>query len=146
MDKILLALGYVWALPHTIVGFVLMLWYIPHRVEWRDGCLECIISRDQLIGGKWVGAQTHGWIIFYRDAEQQARGDLSVHERVHVKQGWIGGPLYIIAYGVHFLWNWQAKRMHWQDAYRNIWFEKAAYKEQAEYKDSKAKPAYWGHR
>lgn len=140
-------LGYILATPQSLIGGLLLFWYRPKNLRWRDGCLEGI-SRTTLIGGKWVGAQTHGWIIFFRDTESQERGDLSVHERVHVTQAFTWGPLYPIAYGLHWLWLFLFRKMDWKTAYRNIVFERTAYATQAEYKQTEKmlKPSFWGHR
>ena len=134
--------GYLWALPHTLVGLVLMLWYRPESWHLRDGCLEAISSRD-LIGGPWVGAQTHGWIVFYRDQDMYLRKSLRIHERCHVAQGLVGGPLYMLAYGIHFLWLWKVKGLEWKAAYRNIVFEAQAYRIEGEYIEGN-RPGAWG--
>lgn len=127
--------GYVWALPNTLIGLVLLCtWYFPRRIAWRDGCLEVIPHRS-LIGAPWVGAQTWGWVIFARDEDQAARADLMVHERVHVVQAFVLGPIFLLAWGLHWIWRWVVLLWRfglggeeWKDAYYGVWAEKMAYK------------------
>jgi hypothetical protein len=121
-------LGYAWALPHTILGLVLALWYWPSHWRWSEGALEAVSSKP-LLGGRWVAGQTWGWLIFYRDLEQWVEPGIRVHERVHVTQALVGGPLYPVAYVLHWLILWP--RYGWKEAYLKIWAEKAAYKAQA---------------
>jgi hypothetical protein len=133
---------YLWALPHTLLGLLLCLYYRPHSWRWNQGCLECI-PRTTLIGGKRVGAQTWGWLIFYRDEEMMARDPLRVHERVHVVQALIGGPLFPIAYGLHFLWLWALWGNEWEISYRRVWAEVIAYQIEAEFERGE-RPGAWG--
>ena len=136
-------LGYIWALPNTLIGLALLAtWYFPRSVAWRDGCLE-VIPRRLLIGGPWVGAQTWGWVIFSRDTNQESRGDLMVHERVHVVQAFIGGPFFMLAYAVHFLY--RRATMEYHRAYRGIIFEVQAYQVGDDY-EAGNRPDAWGDR
>jgi hypothetical protein len=90
-----------------------------------------------MIGDKenhWaVFAQTHGWITFFRDIKSADDVGLRVHERTHVIQGMIGGPLYIITYGLLFLVIWAWQRRGWLEAYMSIPYEKQAYGRQYRY-------------
>ena len=142
-------IGYFLATPFTMVGFFLLAYYQPTSVEWRDGCIEVVSSRS-LIGGKWVGAQTFGFMIVYRDAEQQGRGDLAVHERVHVRQAMIGSVLFPIAYGAEFAYHYVAGPHHvrgdWVKAYYEISFERKAYARALGYSLGIDQESYWGHR
>lgn len=123
-----------------------MLYYWPKSIEWKDGCLE-VVSKRTLAGGKWVGAQTWGWVIFYRDERMKASGRLNVHERVHVSQGFKWGPLFPFMYAGHWLWNWGfGLRMSWIDAYYEVWAEVEAYDYEDEYKTAEVQEDYWGHR
>jgi len=142
-------LGYIWSFPNTLIGFVLLAFYRWNHIEWRDGCLEVIIKRDSLIGGKWVGGQTFGWLIFYKNERNKNSGSLNVHERVHVRQGLIGGPLFLLAYGLDFLWQWGfGLSTDWNSAYFNISYEQTAYDIQDRYASSKLpeQKTFWGHR
>ena len=124
---LLRALGYLWALPHTLLGALLLLtWYLPKTLRWRDGALEVVVRRRYLIGGKWVGGQTWGWIIFFRDVDQQKRRGLQHHERVHVKQALIGGPYYAFAWLFWFVTNWATNGFNVRKAYYDIPFEEWA--------------------
>lgn len=141
--KFLRALGYIWSGLHTFVGFLLALYYWPRSWRISEGCIEAI-PRNTIIGGEWVGAQTHGCLIYYKDEKNRNHKPLRVHERVHVKQGMIGGPLFIIAYVAHWLYLWRfGKGMPWKDAYYQIWFEKQAYRIDDEYEKGLREGA-WG--
>lgn len=126
--------GYMIALPHTIIGLILALAYRGRDWRWHAGCLEVVagtFTRD----GKQVtriwgrpAAQTHGWLIVYADKYARADTEIRVHERVHVVQGMIGGPLYVLAYGLTFVWHllWDPSA-GWYAAYMRIPFERQAY-------------------
>lgn len=133
---------YVWSFPHTLLGLLLCLYYWPRAVRWNQGCLE-MIPRNTIIGGKWVGAQTWGWLIFYKDESCRGWTPLRVHERVHVIQSFYGSLFYILAYGLHFLWLWAIKGIQWKEAYYQIWFEKMAYKAQSDWIKNRS-PEAWG--
>jgi hypothetical protein len=121
--------GYLWALPHTLVGLLLWPAY-GGRARWRDGCVEIVATRA--IWGR-PDAQTHGWIIFLQTEADTRDVGLAVHERTHVLQGFFGGPLYVVAYVLCFLALWAWQRRSWRDAYAANPFEKQAYRRQAEY-------------
>lgn len=123
---ILRLLGYLWALPHSLFGLLLLAYYWPRSVRWSEGALDVITTRT-LIGGRWVAGQTYGWVIFYREGPAARGVNMRAHEREHVRQALIGGPFYPLAYGLHFLWLWLVKRENWRDAYRANWFEVRAY-------------------
>lgn len=134
------ALGFVWSLPHTLLGVLLILVYFPREIRWSQGCLE-VIPR-WIIGSP--GAQTHGVVIFYRDRRTRAWVPLRVHERVHVVQGMIFGIFYIISYSLFFLLKWVSQGFrHWAVAYMWIPWEKQAYRIQKEYMDGERKRP-WG--
>ena len=133
--------GYLWALPHTLLGLLLAPFYGIKSVRWSQGCLEFVVSAlDE------AGAQTHGWIIFYRSAQIRGNTNVRIHERVHVVQGFIGGPFYILAYIMNFFWGLitppdklYQHEPRWARAYRKIWFERQAFRIEA------ANPKGWGH-
>ncbi len=121
--------GYLWALPHTLVGLLLALVYRAHSFRWSDGCLEAIGGRIK--GGTtriWgtPAAQTHGWLIFYADEVYRTHSPFRVHERAHVVQGFIGGPLFVLAYGIAHLVGWLRTGSFWAGYHANP-FEVAAY-------------------
>lgn len=145
------AIGYLWALPATLIGLGLCIVYRAHSFGWRDGVLTCIggiKNGETRIWGK-PGAQTHGWMQVYADERQLARTDLRVHENVHVVQGFLGGPLFMLAYVVTFLWffAWGGFR-DWKAAYHRIFFERHAYGVQEAYWRAPAEEQSetWGHR
>jgi len=139
------------ALPGTLIGLILaVLYYQPslRRGHWRlrDGCIECIPSRT-IIGGKSVGAQTWGHIIFYRDERMMEWADLNVHERVHVVQSMVlTWPVFAALYSLHFLAAFAVNiRGGWHAAYRRIWAERHAYDVQRRFSAGKL-PSAWGKR
>jgi len=130
---------YPWALPATLIGLLLAIPYRAHSWRWNDGCLEAISSH---ILGK-PDAQTHGWLIFYASDYAREHRILRAHERVHVVQGLFGGPFFMFAYGLCFLFYlgklaisfqgwWQSGQSApwWYDAYMMIPFERQAYRMQ----------------
>jgi hypothetical protein len=135
--------GYLWALPHTLVGLLLCLVYRAHAFSWHEGVLTCLGGLDNDGGTRiWgrPGAQTHGWLVIYADERQRSRTDLRVHEYQHVWQGFLGGPLYMLAYGFTFLWNYLGHReLGWKAAYYKIPFEIQAYD-----RGNHARPGDWG--
>lgn len=150
---ILRALGYLWALPHTLIGLLLVPLYRPTRVRWSEGCLEMIAGtshgRTRIFGKPW--AQTHGWLIFYAGEEWWSERSLRVHERVHVTHGFIGGPFYVLSYILHFAWLFAftpttpVGKPRWKRAYLKVWSERIAYRTQDEFADGK-RPDAWGSR
>ena len=140
--------GYIMAAPLTLFGILLALvWYRPAAKDCRfkDGCIEMIPSREHLIGGSWVGGQTFGNVIFFKDGRSRDRGDLNVHERCHTVQAMILGILFALIYGVHFLILWASPKRDWQAAYYEIVWEKQAYRIVGEY-ETGLRPKAWGSR
>lgn len=124
--------GYLWALPHTLVGLALAIVYRAHSWWWHQGVLVAIGGKrpdgSTRIWGN-PGAQTHGWLLFAASEDEFARRDLRVHEFVHVVQGFVGGPLYMLAYGACFLWAWMVRGFGpWHEAYAANPFERMAYR------------------
>lgn len=119
--------GYLMNLPMTAFGILLCIFaYNARHWRWSRGCIECI-GGDRIIGKP--GAQTWGFLIVYKDEYQRSRVDLRVHERVHVVQGMIGGPIYALTYGLSFLWFWVASGFGpWKAAYHKIPYEIQAYR------------------
>ena len=155
-------LGYPWMLPHFLIGLLLAPFYKTSQWRWNDGCLEALAGR--MIGNP--GAQTHGFLIYYRDT--QARGDrvgysrsfyenpklydswqrkrkrLRVHERVHVAQGALLGPIFMISYVLFFLGKWASQGFKgWYRAYRWNPYERQAYRIEEEFVRGKRDGA-WG--
>jgi hypothetical protein len=100
---------YVWALPNTAVGLLLVpLALAGGRLQVVDGVLEAygpliaaILRCCMPIPGG-ASAITFGHIVFGRDARCLAA--TRRHERVHVRQCEIWGPAFIPAYLIASLW------------------------------------------
>ena len=106
---ILKILGWIWTLPHTLFGVLCLLTvYFPKSIRWSDGALDVVVRWNLIPKGFdrtgdgdvddpkdfKTGAQTHGFIIFYRDERTSRRESLRCHERVHVVQCMVlGGVL-----------------------------------------------------
>jgi len=119
--------GYIMLAPLTLVGLLMALYYRPKAIHLAQGCIEFVLRDGKyLIGGKWVGAQTFGNVIFYRDDQCYMYQSLRVHERCHVVQAMVGSLVFALLYILHFAYN-MAKGMGYDKAYRGIWFEKQAY-------------------
>ena len=120
---------YLFAIPHTVVGLLLALVYVPTSIRWSAGCIEII--------PRWIAfkpaAQTHGFVIFYADEAARADADMRVHERIHVAQGLVGGPFFVLAYLTCFLYYLARFRGQggWLRAYMEIPFERQAYRLQS---------------
>jgi hypothetical protein len=95
----LTALGFVWTLPNTLIGMMLgALSFVPPRVA--DGVL---VFEGPPRGVTWIlskmhrAAMTVGFVVL---STEPVEGSLLVHERAHVRQSMILGPLFIPAYFV----------------------------------------------
>lgn len=120
---------YPWAFLNTLIGLILSFFYGAHSFEWRQGVLTAIAPRPKVIGHP--GAQTWGWFVIYTDERYRTEAwgaGLRRHEYRHVKQGLIGGPLFLLAYGVLFLVEYLKKGDDegWHEAYERNWFERDA--------------------
>lgn len=73
-----------------------------------------------------TGAQTHAFFIFNAAERDRENEKLQRHERKHVWQAMVWGPLYPFIYASNFAWNKWIKKQSNIDAYKNIWFEKQA--------------------
>jgi hypothetical protein len=92
----LTALGFVWTLPNTLIGVVLgTLSFVRPRVA--NGVL---VFEGPPRGVTWIlskmhrAAMTVGFVIL---STAPVEGSLLVHERAHVRQSMILGPLFIPA-------------------------------------------------
>lgn len=139
--------GYVWAFPQTLIGLLVAIYYWPSQWRWSQGCLEAVAREkkngDTSMFGQPAG-QTWGWLIFYSDSSHmQFHSGLRVHERVHVYQAFIGGPLFTLAYALHWLILMPMCKFNWYDAYMKVWAERMAYRIQREFRDGR-RPNAWG--
>lgn len=129
MIALLRILGYLWALPATLIGLALAPLYGFRVPDWRNGALE--VTADRLIPSR-AAAQTWGWLIYYRGDARGARWRR--HEGVHVRQWLVLGLLYLPAYAALFAWHFlfdatggDPSDPRWERAYRRIWFERVAF-------------------
>jgi len=98
MRRILFALGFIWALPTTIVGLGLGL--LTFQVPRIHGGALCFDRRGAR-GSTWVLARMHRTAMtlgFVMVSCIRLDGSPLVHERYHVRQSMIWGPLFIPAY------------------------------------------------
>ena len=104
-------LGYLWAAPTTVAClmlFLLPMWVLsqvrPER--WRDGAWEWLVVPGSGFERRW--ARESGWcgvtlgccILFASDADALR---LALHERRHVVQNLILGPLFMPLYALLWL-------------------------------------------
>jgi hypothetical protein len=123
-----LMLRYTWASPNTLIGllFVPSAIFPRGRLRLVDGVLEAhgplisVVLRRcvPLAGG--AAAITFGHVVLARDrwSLEAARA----HERVHVRQYEIWGPLFIPAYVIAGLW----ALINGTGAYAGNYFERQA--------------------
>ncbi len=93
----LVALGFVWSLPNTLIGLVLGVLSFT-RPRLRDGVL---VFEGRPRGVTWIlasmqrTAMTVGFVVL---STRPVEGTLLAHERAHIRQSMILGPLFIPAY------------------------------------------------
>jgi hypothetical protein len=98
MRRVVVTLGFVWALPTTIVGLVCGL--LTFQVPRVHGGALCFDRRGER-GFVWLLARTHrtamtlGFVIV---SSVPVEGRLLAHERHHVRQAMVWGPLFIPVY------------------------------------------------
>ncbi len=126
-------LRYLWASPNSLIGilFAIPAWVgLGGRTRMFDGVLEVHgglatfflnrICSQWLSGG--AAAMTLGHVVIGVDEIQLHR--TRKHERVHVRQYELWGPLFLPAYGMASLLAW----LRGKDAYRENRFEREAYR------------------
>jgi hypothetical protein len=119
---VLYILGFIWALPLTLVELIVLPFYGPVAFRWRDGVL--LVQVKRLIGFKTTAGQSFGAIIFFKQKHTPdlatVRERLFVHERMHVMQTFVLGILFAPAYGIACLVaKLQGKRWY-QDNYFEV--------------------------
>jgi hypothetical protein len=98
----LIALGFLWTLPNTLIGCVLgLLTFQVPRVE--RGIL--LFDRNprgwaRVVRAFGYSAQTFGFVMI---GAGRIEGGLFEHEREHVRQYCAWGPLFLPVYGLLFL-------------------------------------------
>lgn len=127
-------LGYLMALPHTLVGlFVFVVFYHARSWKWHQGVLTCVADGGVIWGHP--NAQTQGWAQVFDSEKSRDSAALRVHETCHVVQAFLLGPVYPVLYGLTFLVAYLKADFpsDWRPAYREIPFEEQAYARQAKY-------------
>lgn len=120
-------LGYLWALPNTLVGvaFLPLTLLCGGGVRFQWGVMElhggfAAWFLRNVCGGVW--AMTLGHVILGRD--RAMLDHTRNHEHVHVVQYMLCGPLFLPLYGLSSFLCWCKS----QDYYRENWFEKPAFR------------------
>lgn len=103
MPKISSVIKYLWAAPTTALGFVVVLaglWrarvcVVDGVVEAHGPALDWLLSHFTLMSGG-AAALTLGHLVIARDG--WSLESTRAHERVHVRQCEVWGPLFVPAY------------------------------------------------
>lgn len=130
MKAFLKMLKWVWASPYTLLGI-----FIGCLGLLTGGKVRCVDGAIEFYGGatRWIvrhlpqGPSTIGFTLGHVILGQDAAGltIASKHERVHVRQYELWGPLMGPAYLLASLWIW----CRGGQAYRDNPFEVEAYRE-----------------
>lgn len=165
--RILLTPLYPLLAVNVVVALIyIFAWCRPHSWKWMSGTLTFLSSR--MVGNP--GGQGWSPIVGYANEECRQWAVLRAHENTHVWQelvwaaggllvavplaalGWwlpatiaafSGGVVWMLAYVGHFLVNFARLGFQdWDTAYRNIVFEKHAYRVDAEFEAGK-RPNAW---
>jgi hypothetical protein len=117
----LYVLGFVWALPLTLFGLLLVPWYWPKDIKWDKAHRVLLIQvKDiKLKFGQHPTGQTFGVVVLVTHDFNVLNPVLVVHEAEHVYQGFLWGILFGPAYGIACIIA-AAKGGHF---YRDNWFE-----------------------
>jgi len=118
-------LGFLWATPFAVLGLVLALLGGGRAIRWSEGALELVGDRFVLgivLTINRIAAYTWGWVIVYRSETDRRNATLRRHEREHVRQAEILGPLFPVAYLVACL----VAALQGRAWYRDNVFEAAA--------------------
>lgn len=157
----------------TLASLAIAVAYRPSSARWRRGCLELVAGTFERNGKTvtriWgrPGGQCWGAPVqWYASERLRDRESLRVHERCHAIQGLVVNAAALLpslalgwfvwwplaglhqvafagAYGLHFLWEWAARRFGpWRAAYFAIWAERQAYRIEAEFKAGE-RPGAW---
>ncbi|WP_146209917.1 hypothetical protein [Vitiosangium sp. GDMCC 1.1324] len=123
MRKVLWLAGYVWALPVTLLGLTLALLFARLESVDEEGILHFVVEPGGLLS--WyvrhfhIAAFTLGAVVTYAGADGPRQIRLVRHERAHVVQTLVLGPMFLPLYGLASLWQ-LARGRH---PYRDNWFE-----------------------
>ncbi|WNG45512.1 hypothetical protein F0U60_16455 [Archangium minus] len=123
MRKVLWLSGYVWALPVTVLGLMLAMLFARLESVDEEGILHFVVLPEGPLA--WyvrrfnIAAFAIGAVVTYsrEDGPRQIR--LVRHERAHVMQTLVFGPLFLPLYGLASLWQLSRGR----HPYHDNWFE-----------------------
>ncbi len=125
------AIGHLWAAPLTVAGLVVAGLGGGRPVRIHDGAIDVVAPRSGPLAlffrAAGVNAYTWGATIVYRDRTLLGEPPLLAHERAHVRQCLLLGPLVIAAYPAASLW----QLLRGGRAYRDNWFERDARRAEA---------------
>lgn len=137
MKSALLVLGYLWSGPLTLAGLALARIGGTSPVHNEQGLLICFADKGGLLDVLFfkrrptILAFTWGAVCIVRSSTDpqfnKPWGLLVTHERQHMLQAMVLGPLFPFAYGLASL----VAYAKGQRAYRDNWFEAAAYAAEA---------------
>ncbi len=125
---------YIWAAPNTALGMPIVgltaltggtVHVIDGVIEAHGGFATAFLKRVTAVflqGG--AAALTLGHVVIGRDQDSLHR--TRSHERVHVKQAELWGPLFVPAYLVASALPW----LQGKDAYRDNRFEREAFRKE----------------
>ncbi|HZH17539.1 MAG TPA: hypothetical protein VE057_24510 [Archangium sp.] len=123
MRKVLWFAGYVWALPVTILGLMLAMLFARLESVDEEGILHFVVQPGGPLA--WymrrfnIAAFTIGAVVTYSSADGPRLIRLMRHERAHVMQTLVLGPLFLPLYTLASLWQ-LTRGGH---PYRDNWFE-----------------------
>lgn len=129
LELVFLPIRLLWAAPCSALGLSLALLAVLSggRMRLQGGALEAWFGKGRLataLGRQRFAAITLGHVIVAIRRQDLRRWH--AHERVHVRQFEMLGPFMLLAYPVASAWAWARG----QDAYRDNYFERQAYRVQ----------------
>jgi hypothetical protein len=110
---------WLWSLPQELAGLVLLPWYGFVSAERRGFVL--LVTVDRLMGFPTTTGQTFGMLSYRLSRASAANWN---HERRHVLQSAVLGPLFVPAYVVAGIVGWVRGR----GFYLGNWFEEDAWR------------------
>ena len=123
MRKVLWFAGYVWALPVTILGLMLAMLFAHLESVDEEGILHFVVQPGGPLAWSLrrfhIDAFSLGAVITYSTEDGPRQIRLMRHERAHVMQTLVLGPLFLPLYALASLWQ-LARGGH---PYRDNWFE-----------------------
>jgi hypothetical protein len=114
----------LWALPCSTVGVALAIIFLLSggQARWSSGALEVTYRKDKDSCGRLVSKLPFRGIVFGQVILAVTQEELVIigsHERVHVQQYELWGPLFFFAYGASSIW----QLLRGRSAYWNNYFE-----------------------